>query len=135
VPFDSEPGDNFSVEFAVQCLTGDPCKGYLGHQVRDDGSFVSVRRTPKFTVPNDGKWYVCRFDWTFKTTNDGANTTATEYPGNQIRVLLGNGKEGTQLRIDAMAVYGHMTYGSDNQEPHRDLKQCNRYVEPEVWWD
>lgn len=131
------PGDadNFSVEYLVQCLTGNPCHGYLGHQVRNSGSYVSERRTPDFSIPNDGHWYLCRFDTKFDVTLDGGNSTEVEASGNQLRVLLGNGKAGTQLRIDAMAILGFNTYGEYNQDPYLDRNQCNRYIEPgPVWW-
>ncbi len=135
VSFNSIVGDHFSVEYVVQCLTGNPCEGYLGHQIRNSGSYRDERRSPDFVIPNDGNWYVCRFDNKFRTTTDRENSIEAEASGNQLRTLLGNGRSGTQLRIDAMAIFGYSSYGDRNQDPWLDLNQCNPYVAPpRPWW-
>ncbi|MBU1226445.1 MAG: hypothetical protein KJ698_04420 [Actinobacteria bacterium] len=106
---DIDPGDDFSVEYVVQCLTGNPCKGRLGWQGR--GITTDTKNSATFTIPNDGWYYLCRFD-----SKHGA-TSSANYHNTQLRARLFNTKAGTQLRIDAMAIYGWVFYDDYSSGP------------------
>lgn len=123
--------DNFSVEYVVQCLTGNPCKGWLGHQVLDGSVVKHTLKTPDFTIPNDGYYYLCRYDTKHDDVIGYSDTTAVKASGDKIRVLLGNGLAGTQLRMDAMAIFGWNSYDDNTQslgfnDIDLDPNQCNR---------
>jgi len=104
VDFDIEPGDHFSVEYVVQCLTGDPCEGRLAWAGKGGGNPTEKRGGPNFDVPNDGWYYLCRFDSEHGADN-AANLSHTK-----LRAKLWNREPDTQLRIDAMAIYGWVGY-------------------------
>jgi hypothetical protein len=118
VPFSIVAGDNFSVEYVVQCLTGNPCQGRLGWQGRDGGYPVGTHLGATFNVPNDGWYYLCRYD-----SHHGA-TGGSLYPHANLRTLLYNDEGGTQLRIDSMAIYGWVGY-HDGFESGIDNNTCN----------
>lgn len=121
VGFPMAPTDNFSVEYVVQCLTGSSCKGRLGWEGRGLNPTESVNGAV-FTVPNDGHYYICRID----SRHNGTAQANSQH--SDIRARLFNEKSGTQLRIDAMAIYGWVGYGNifNSQSTNVDLNHCNR---------
>ncbi|MBN2113237.1 MAG: hypothetical protein JW785_03820 [Acidimicrobiia bacterium] len=114
-----EPGDDFSVEYVVQCLTGNPCNGKLAWEGRDGVYPVETRPSPTFTIPNDGWYYLCRFDSLHGATN------SADYQHSSIRAKLFNTDAADQLRIDAMALYGWVDYQTGFITP-TDNATCNR---------
>jgi len=109
--------DNFSVEYVVQCLTGNPCEGKLGWEGRDGGNPTEAHTGVVFTIPNDGWYYLCRYD-------SRHGDTPAIYSHSNLRALLFNHEPGTQLRIDAMAIFGWVGY-HDGFISTVDSNTCN----------
>jgi hypothetical protein len=99
------PGDHFSVEYVVQCLTG-PCLTKHGYNVMQSGVLVEQHASPLYSIPVDNKYYLCRYD-----SKHSAGLSVTS-GGSQLQVFLGNKTQGTQLRIDSMALYGYVSYAA-----------------------
>lgn len=122
-------GDNFSVEALLRCDDGvkgtgedSSCLIRLGHQFKVGGSVVQNQYGPLQTIPNNGKWYLCRYD----TSRYGRAPAASRSFDGMIPVV--HVRDDTQphlneLYVDNLIMFGYQSYGPGSSSV--DSRTCN----------
>lgn len=78
VNLNTTPGDSFTVEAMIRCRTGTSCPVRLVYWGLG-GSYPAENAVSYPSIPNDGRWHICRLDW-----SHGANVNFA-YPHSILR--------------------------------------------------
>jgi hypothetical protein len=114
-PFGGEIGDNFSVEALLRCDNGQSsgedsiCKIRLGYQFKVNGAVVQNSYGPVQNLPNNGQWYLCRYD-----TRYGAAPAAGVSFNQMIPVVHirdDTDPHWNEVYVDNLIMYGYTSYG------------------------